>query len=324
MSKLFRVSFVVCALLAGFAGTAKAGILNSIVADGRIHGLQDTSADVGVRLGGGGAFAVHSGALAVGDYLAAGIGFDTLERLGLADAPQVGSGGFSVLKIGSLVPIPASPLSTFTFVAPTVVEWNKIVDDVFGGAAALKKTGAGTLLNLYENAATDFDRISPIVPGPNSLIGSAATLFTGGAKIAELGFTGAANGSGNITANLAGEGWIASGPNTPGTGSSFPLNAGIVGSSFALGINRLSGFGGFNFLPLLSSVAPGFVDFVGSGTLSGYGDGSGNPVGPWQIGDDADLSFRPVAIPEPTSMLIFGGLATGFVTIRRRRSNATC
>lgn len=316
MSKFFNASFAVCVALATLAGSVQAGIVSNIVADGRLHGLQDTSADVGVRFNAvTGTYQVLTGALAAGDYLAAGIGFDTLERLALADAPLTGSGGFSILKIGSIVP--ASPgLSTFSFVAPTVGEWGGIVDDVFGGAAALKKTGAGTLLNLYDNAAQDFDRIAP----PATLTASAATLFTGGSKLAELGFTGAANGSGNITANGVGEGWVAVGPNTPGVGSAFPLNAGIVGSSFALGINRLSGFGGFNFLPLLSSVAPGTVDFVGSGLLQGYGDGSGNPVGPWQIGDDADLAFRPVAIPEPTSILIFGAFATGIVAVRRRRS----
>ncbi len=320
MSKLFKVSFAVCVALASFAGSAQAGIVSSIVADGRLHGLQDTSADVGVRFNAGtGTYQVLTGALAAGDYLAAGIGFDTMERLFLADSPLTGAGGFSILKIGSLAPSGLG-LSTFNFVAPTVAEWGGIVDNVFGGAAALKKTGAGTLLNLYDNAAQDFDRIAP----PATLTGSAATIFNGGSKIAELGFSGAANGSGNILPNGAGEGWVAVGPNTPGTGSVFPLNAGIVGSSFALGINRLSGFGGFNFLPLLSSVAPGFVDFVGSGTLQGYGDGNGNPVGPWQIGDDADLSFRPVAIPEPTSMLIFGAFATGVVTIRRGRSKSTC
>jgi len=319
MSYLRRFTPLAALLVALTCGSlAQATLNDGIVTDGRLHGLQDTDADVALRVNMAGTWSVHSGALAVGDVLAAGVGWDTLERLGLSDHPMTGVNGFNMLKVASVSP-PGGPfgLVTLTFTAPTVAEWSKIVDDIFGGTGALKKTTAGGLVIVYDDANEDFDRIAP----PATLAGSAATLHTGGTTVSEIGFTGAVDGFGNVTPG-AGEGWLAVGPSTPSLAFTTPLNTVLPGTSFTLAVNALTPFFGLNFLPLLNPVfgGPG-ADFVGGGTLSGYGDGMMVPsaVGPWHIGSDADISFRPV--PEPGSILCWTGIAAlGFVVARRRRA----
>lgn len=315
------VLVIVAAVVMAVGPFAQGGIITSnIVADGRIHGLQDTDADVGVTWNG--SSYELAGTLAVGDFLVAGINFDSMERLLLADVNMTthGANAFAMLKISSLSAAGTNAqgiaLADFVFSAPTTTEWGDIVDDVFGGAAGLKKATAGGLVIIYEDADLDFDRIAP----PATLAGSADTLHTGATVVGEIGFTGAVVG-GNVTDNATGEGWAATAPTTAGDGDAIPLNTGILDTSFTLAVTRLSGWGGLNFIPLLSTFdGGGTADFVGGGTLVGYGDGDGNAVGPWQIGSDADISFRPV--PEPASILVWAGiigLAFGFVRTRRNR-----
>lgn len=320
------LSIVVIALLLVSGTTVSAAtLLGSLIGDGRVHGAQDTSADVGIRLGITGDYEIVTGALVEGDFLVAGIGFDTLERVGTSSVPLTGVNGFGILRIDTIASLPANPqgipFSTLSFEAPTVAEWNAIVDDVFGGNTALYKTTAGGLVNIYDGVPTDFNRIAP----PATLAGSGSTIGTLVAqRIGELGFTGAVV-DGRVQDNGIGEDWIAVGPTAPGGGSLAVLNTDIIGSSIALSINRLTGFDGITFLPLASIFDGGLLagataEFVGSGDLSGYGDGLGAPVGPWQIGDDIDVSFRPFFIPEPGSMLIWAGMGlAGVVGAYRRR-----
>ncbi len=272
-------------------------LLSSLVPDGRIHGLQDTDAEVGIRLNGAN-YEVLSGNLAVGDYLGAGIGFDSLEILGLPDVDFTGDGvtGFSILKIASMVPAGVTangiPVSQMTFVAPTVTEWGNIVDDIFGGVATLKKSSPGGVIMIFEDGVVDFDRIAP----PSTLVGSAATIV--GTEVGEMGFTGPVDVNGNVQDNTTGEGWSAVAPTDFAVGPSRPLNSGMLGTSFSIGLSRLEGWAGFNFLPMNSIFdSAGNADFVGGGGFEGYGDGDGNAVGPWQVGSDTDFSFRPVIAP---------------------------
>jgi hypothetical protein len=162
---------------------------------------------------------------------------------------------------------------------------------------------------VFDNATSDFIRTNP-----NTLTSSAATIFTGGAEFAEVGFTGGADpdGGGYIMPNATGEGWLAIGPTAI---SSAILNSrtsptAINEATFNFSLSLLDGFDDIQFFPLLSNVTVGgTADFVGGGQLQFYGDGTGAPIGPWQIGTNADVSFRAITTPEPGTLLIWVGLA---------------
>jgi hypothetical protein len=321
-----RITIIGCCVALAILGlsaaspSAQASLMGSLIT-GTLNGLDDTDADVGVRFDGT-KYVLAPSALADGDFLVAGVSIDKIDRIGVDTVDVSGVNAFTILKISGdptdagTSPTLSIPLSHFVFEAPTVTEWAGIVDDLFGGAAALKKTTAGGLIMFFENATKDFDREAP----PATLPLSADTIYTGGSVVGELGFTGAVDADGNVTDNATGEGWEAIGPNDPSSAKLITLNGGILGTSFSTAVTKLSGFGNLSFLPLPSVFDSGSAEFVGGGTLTGYGNGLGSPVGPWHIGSDADLSCYPV--PEPATILIWSFLAlvgTGLTVWRRDR-----
>jgi hypothetical protein len=312
------------------ASGAQAGWIGNVIGDGRLHTLNDSNADLGITLNEStGNYEIATGAIEEGDFLWAGVNFAAIDPVPGDSAGLDGQGANGQLGIK----LAADPVDEFTnaegvqiatfpkFVAPTVAEWNKIIDDVFGGNPLLKKTQEGTLGLIYDNADVDFQRTA-IVAG-ETLKTSVDRIADGTAgPVLELGWTGEADANGNIQDDDDGEGWAATGPTVPGGGVLFPIAQGISGTSVAGTVNVLINNTGLaGFLPLNSPFdVDGTAQFVLTSNLFYYGDGTGTntPAGPWQLGTETDVSFRPV-IPEPASVAMWSLLIAGGFALTRRR-----
>ncbi len=295
---------------------ANAAILGAV--PGQLNLLDDSDADIGVRETSPGVFAIVAGALQDNDILVAGITFAFTRPIPGTATSLAGQGynGFTMLKVDGAPVDQGGGLSSFAFNAASVAEWNGVVDDLFGGLASLKKSSEGTLAMIFQDATADFSPVSP----PATLAASAAAISTGANLVWELGFTGALDAGGNVDAGVD-EGWVATGPTSPSVAATTTYGTGIPGTSFTGALNPLVDNSGYvDYLPLTTLF--GQSDFAVVGTLSGYGDGFGNPAGPWQIASDADLSFAPLVVPEPASLAIWSLLSVGGLALARRRRRA--
>jgi hypothetical protein len=166
----------------------------------------------------------------------------------------------------------------YGFATPTAAEWAAV-----GMPLALIPSNDSTFIIAFEDA----DNI-------DQTTGSAATAFAtvDGIKLWELGFTGA-----------AGEFWTAS-SDTFDIGTSF----GVVTGSFTAAINVTGQFAGPVLVPF---VRPGGAVIADVHLVNGsIGAASPGAFPPFPVSSDVDILIQPV-VPEPASLLIWGGLLAG-------------
>jgi hypothetical protein len=236
------------------------------------------------------------GVVDVGDSLRGVINFNTMNSVGANLGGITGNDEFTGLfqVIVTSIGAPVGGLSPVTL-AP---------DPAF--AATLTGLGltpvGGEVIALFTDPSIDFCADDPCT------IPASESSATDGTFWATVGFTGA-----------AGEGIGGVAP------ADIDLAAGITSGSSAgfinAGLNLISTGAGFGAGITINSITPspfgGFVDFAVTQNLKGISDLDT----PYQISTNTDVSFNATVIPEPSTLLLFGGglLGLGFLARRRHK-----
>jgi hypothetical protein len=172
----------------------------------------------------------------------------------------------------------------FSLGAPTLAEWGAL-----GLPAHLVPVNAGTIGILFDDP-DDIDQSLATIP--------AAVATVGGTKLWEIGFLG-----------LGGELWTAA-TDTADITTAFS----VITGSFSANVNVTGYFGGPLLVP--QPVVGGAADIlIRNGSI-----GAGAPGSAFPVSSDTDLLLIPV--PEPGSMILWGGLAFFGASAARRRRKA--
>ena len=319
-----------CALISG----SQASTIDTLWQTG-LNQNHDTDAELFLRPSGSGSTTYSrvpgNSALQVGDMLFGAVNYGyVVNSAGQTNySPPVDY--FNVLfalTVSSMTPAGTNaqgiPLSNYTFVAPTVAQWDAAAS-FLGLPATADKNAAGTTAIFYSNPNTNFEQVPFGASTPADVYGR----VYGGAgvtRVGELGFTGgtqSVNGFNNVAPNATGEGWTAVGPSIGSSLQAVTYGSAVIGTNFVIGLDPTDGsLLTKSFVPLLSGFgASGKSDFVGNGIIQGTGDGQGG-LFPGELMDGNSggaVSFN--LVPEPSTFALLGFGALGLLGLKRRRRN---
>jgi hypothetical protein len=325
----FLVCFVAATLVAGHVSQASTIVGN--LYGGVENGLSDNSGEFLFNRSGG------TTTLDVGDVIITGFTIDDVTNTTNGDFFKPGTGTVNALNGISAIEVIGFDAATKTIIFGSLDAGALAAIAADPNMAALSGVistwSAGTMVALYDagSPALSFDRQgalgvddgdllhagSDIGSGPFLSESLRTTTASAGTLILEAGFTGA-----------AGEYWVATASAaTPfasfldiAIAATRPVSGNLGTVNFAL--NKT---GGVVDLDRVEDNGAGIlVDFAGNANI--HGTSKGNSVlanriaTSYDIFDDLNGFFTPTAVvPEPGSILIFGGLAfAGLLGIRRK------
>lgn len=216
--------------------------------------------------------------------------------------------GVSLIKVATVAV--SGGQAGYTFTAPTPAEWA-----TYTGLAAVD---VGTMLVLFDDPPSAPD---PHVD-PTGSVASGVGTAANGTRLWELGFTGAAG------APVSPEFWSAISGVAFGSGDDPTDITKITDLTFFAALNVLDTNGApeivkHNALGDPDLAGTNSAKFTGPVALQLQGNIDTGTVGAFQIKTDTNLYLGPI-VPEPTSLLVFGGLAgvgALFGARRRRKCN---
>jgi hypothetical protein len=189
---------------------------------------------------------------------------------------------------------------------------------LFGPSASFQTTyGTGAMAALFSDPADNF----AAQPPPAALTqAQSLARASDGTLLAIAGFTGVGGTAG------AYEGWLA---HVDSLDLALASSSGRIGFGFYAANLNLIDEADFAFLNITRTEpspfppapgVPGFTDIVVSGQL--FGKQSATNV--WPLGDSTDIFFNQQPVPEPGSMLMWGGLSVlvGIGAFRRKKAVA--
>jgi hypothetical protein len=278
-----------------FPSPAAAGVVSKLVMN-RVNELEDDDFEMLVNAGRTITAPGTDTRVDVGDFIAGIIRISAL-RVPAGSTPPVASfpqpsptfTGIFVQKVLSVTKLLGGVMDgindvVITMGAPTLADWAGL-----GLPAHLIPENAGTIGIMFD----DPDDLN------QSLARPLAFASVNGTKLWEFGFKG-----------LPGERWTAQ-TDTDRVNTAFR----IVTGNFSGNLNVTGYYAGPKLLP--QPVVGGFADvLVRNGSIGAAAPGSSFP-----ISSDTDILILPTVqpVPEPGSVLIWGGLAATWVAVRRRQ-----
>jgi hypothetical protein len=320
MRRFLLLAIVFLALVAcAPVSQVRAGIISSVW--GPIDAQQDEDGELVLTPSGAGyALKPSSGSLSPGDLLVGGVNF-----LKNQDGNQLygtnGLDNFNLLfmsEVDSVTPTGGTttggiPLSSYSFVAPSVSQWATAAS-FLGLPSIADKTSAGGVAVVYSNpnqgpaGAFSYSNPGTIPQAFNYIWGNGASGGTAGTRVmGELGFTGgttSVNGVSLVGPNSTGEGWTAIGPTSLAGLSSILVGNGLPGTTVTVAVDPTAGY--LTTLPLAplptTFGSPG-ADFLVNETISGT-LGANQGVFEATSGGNGNLNL----VPEPNGILLVVGL----------------
>jgi hypothetical protein len=287
MTRKFYLSLMCLAVLASMASMAQGAITPGNLVPNVINELEDDDFDMLVNAGGTIANPGANNVLDVGDYLATIVRITALRVP--AGGPQIATAtdvertftAVALQRIATKVALAGGVLDgvndvQYTFAPPTAAEWTAVTAGLF------TPSNNTTFAIVFD----DPDNI-------NQLTGNALTAFASvdGVKQWEFGFTGA-----------AGEAWRAA-TDTDNILTSFSIASG----SFSAALNVTGQFAGPQLAPFTRppvGTVLAQLHLVNGSIISATA-----AFPPFPVKTDADFEILPV--PEPASMVVWGGLLAG-------------
>lgn len=312
MSIRFALAIGAFAYALGLASNSQAAIsVTSQWGSGVQNTASDNNADFLVDI-----VSTVPGQVDVGDAFLAVVSFNTLELPGGGPTDGFfGVPGFNEWTGVALIEVATKTANVggtfdFTFSAPSAATLAAASLTGASTAAVLAGFSPGvTTVRFFEDAVLNFSREGGTVDGDVGLSSDGASLF-------DIGFVAGGGGG------PAGLFWSANDVISDNVGAFGPIPFPTPGGAFNFGQDLVPGtnttgflFGSVGTFDLVAGLA-GTAQFGGTGSLLGI-SGVTTAFDAWS---NTDMVFRPQAIPEPISLLVWVGLAMTLVVGLRRRN----
>jgi PEP-CTERM motif len=303
----FMTTVVAGAILAVLASASNAASIKTLIGSEGAFVLEDDSAERHIDEGGA-MGTENNGLLDIGEKLRGIVEFPVFK--GFGSNPLGTDYSLDGVANEHLSAIFEVEVTGKTMVAPGVFDFT------FGPSASFAAeyggSAAGTMIKFYTEMLDNVNIAGALCQTPAQVAAGGACEGTvaDGAWLMDIGFGGDAD-----------EGWEAfNAPDDTSVGALASLSSSLGTFNYNLSLLADSG------LPQLLQIAAnpgvggagdGLIDFTGSGQLLGTLNPFGTKVTGYDFTDDADLAGN--AIPEPTSIALFGLTLFGLVAANRRK-----
>ena len=320
INKLLAAASLAATMLVGVTSLSYAGFLDTVLAPNVINTFNDNSHEAFIDSG-----TANPGVFGVGDAI---VGFVRLEQRQVPSSIPLGNTTYAIFSQQVASFDSTTGIATF---APTTV--NGLTMSQITGVAA----PAGSMVALYTTAAgftTDMTNTAP----PNTVGGATVTLadYFNQIKTGTLELiAGLGGGSNYFAAGVSDQDLVTPGVQAPTTTQILNAPAGSQIAVFAAALSVLTNNTGFGFAnDVVTNLSFGPTTIIGVGQIglatgivrSAFGINPNNFLNASDVGgvasytqcgatpcgfvNNVDIVVHPTAVPEPSSMILFGlGLA---------------